>query len=260
MRGRNIFVVSLDRILRGADIETLADRARNARLSAVWIRAGRGEGVDANMSHPAFAPLRDTLRSMGLGVWGWHVPFCADASAARREAALVLDWVETNALDGMVLDAERTPENPRFQGDAAEAALYAGAVAEGLRKRGKGVALSSHDQPRLHRELPWRAFLERIENVCPQVYYRARDVEARFRRSQRDYRELIGDHAMAARYKPTGNISVSDDVSHASVVACLDAAATFLALVREGGYEACSFWCWDTAPEEIWDFLARAEE
>ena len=41
MRGRNIFVVSLARILAGADVETLAGRARDAGLSAVWIRAGQ---------------------------------------------------------------------------------------------------------------------------------------------------------------------------------------------------------------------------
>ena len=145
MRGRNIFVVSLARILAGADVETLAGRARDAGLSAVWIRAGRGEGADPNLVHPGFAPLRDRLRERGLGVWGWHVPFCRDEAAASREAALVLDWAERHSLDGVVLDAERTPENPRFQGGATEAEVYSGAVADGLRARGKGVALSSHE-------------------------------------------------------------------------------------------------------------------
>ena len=57
----------------------------------------------------------DPVRTMPL-LPGGLATITADASAARREAALVLDWVETNALDGMVLDAERTPESPRFQG------------------------------------------------------------------------------------------------------------------------------------------------
>ena len=62
------------------------------------MRAGRGEGVDPNMSHPAFPRLRDTLRAMGLGVWGWHVPFCKDAAAAslhelRQDVAALRNWI-----------------------------------------------------------------------------------------------------------------------------------------------------------------------
>ena len=106
---------------------------------------------------------------------------------------------------------------------------------------------------------PWRAFLDRIENVCPQVYFRSRDVATRLRKSEAGYRALLGEGGMPRRYKPTGNISITDDMRHASIAACLDATRNFLTLVNEGGYEACSFWCWDSAPEEIWEFLESVD-
>jgi hypothetical protein len=99
------------------------------------------------------------LDKAGIALWGWHVPFCPDRDAAKAEAGQVLKWAEQYELAGVLLDAERTPESPRFRGGAAEAVTYAKAVLDGLSAKGRGVALSSHDQPALHQDLPLAVFL-----------------------------------------------------------------------------------------------------
>jgi hypothetical protein len=147
--GRNIYVTNLHRVLASAGGPAkLANRCRDSRLSAVWIRLGRGSGLDKNFTEPEMAPFRTELDKIGVELWGWHVPFCADLAAANDEADKVVRWANDFDLAGALIDAEKTPD-PRFRGGAREAEIYAGKVQTGLSAKGRGVALSSHDQPSL---------------------------------------------------------------------------------------------------------------
>jgi hypothetical protein len=256
--GRNVFVVDLERTLGADSPEAFAARCREAHLAAVWIRIGRGARPDPNLTAPRLAATRTALESVGVELWGWHVPFCADPAAAETEAALLLQWAEGAGVAGVVVDAERTPESPRFRGGAAEAARYCARLVNGLDERGLGVAFSSHDQPSLHRDLPFATFLDWIPDVCPQVYYRGADPTARLARSIRDYGELIPAAEFTARYRPTGNISIRGDVAHPDLRSCLDAATAFTDFVREAGFRSHSFWCLDTAPDEVWSLFENA--
>jgi hypothetical protein len=257
IHGRNIFIVNLANVLQPIGPALFLERATASRFSALWIRVGRGEGMDPNLALPELAGLRRALKDAGVDLWGWHVSFCANPAAARREAELGLHWVERHELDGLVLDLEKTPDNPRFQGGPREAEIYAGLLAEGLAARGRGIALSTHDQPSLHPDAPLQTALRIVEDVTPQVYYRSPAVARRFKKSLRDYEALIGKEAIKRRYKPTGNITTQADVRLRSPTASLAATRNFLHLVRKTGCGAYSFWCWDAAPREIWDFLHR---
>jgi hypothetical protein len=257
IHGRNIFIVSLAKALEPIGPAHFLELATASRFSALWIRIGRGEGVDPNLARPELPALRSALQDAGVEIWGWHVSFCADPAAARREAELALEWVERHGFDGLILDLEKTPENPRFQGGAREAEIYAGRLADGLATQGRGIALSTHDQPSLHPDAPLRTVLEIVEDVTPQVYYRSAAVARRFKKSLRDYEALIGKEAIRRRYKPTGNITTGADVRLKSPAVSLAATRNFLRLVRKTGCGAYSFWCWDAAPPEIWDFLRR---
>ena len=253
--GRNIFIIDLKKVLGSSTPEAFAKKSKNARMSGVWIRAGRGATPDPNLSLKNLADVRKALTDVGVELWGWHVPFCANSTAAATEAAKVLEWVDHARLVGMVVDAERTNENPRFQGTAEEAAAYTNAVVAGLDARGCGVAFSSHDQPALHTDLPFKEFLDRIEDVCPQVYYRIADPSVRLGKSIHDYKALISASQFKSRYRPTGNITVRGDIPFPNVETCLAATTAFLGLVKTAGYLSHSFWCWDTAPNEIWKFF-----
>jgi hypothetical protein len=255
MAGRNIFVTDLATVLRPMGPKATAAKARDARFTAVWIRVGRGATADPNLGLADLPKLKGELDRAGIGLWGWHVPFCADRTAARNEVAKVLGWADQHSLDGIVVDAERTRESPRFRGGAAEAELYAETLAQGLAGKGRAIALSSHDQPSLHQDLPFAAFLQHIDDICPQIYYRSTSVSPRFKKSVRDYQALVPANSFKARFKPTGNITISDDLPLPDVASCLTAAQRFMALVKEGGFAAYSFWSWDSAPDEIFDLL-----
>jgi hypothetical protein len=254
--GRNIYITRLQAVLtKTGGPAAFAARCRESQFSAVWIRVGRGAALDKNFTLAEFPKVQSELNDVGVQLWGWHVPFCANQAAAHDEAAKILKWADDYSLAGVLLDAERTHESPRFQGDRAEAQIYAQEVHAGLSATGRGVALSSHDQPSLHTDLPFDIFLNYVEDNSPQVYYQSKKVATRFNKSVHDYTPLEITRNFKDRYKPTGNITMSDDLPLPDVPTCLAAARNFIDLINNGGYRGYSFWCWDTAPEEIWDFF-----
>ncbi|MBR0911465.1 N-acetylmuramoyl-L-alanine amidase [Bradyrhizobium japonicum] len=255
--GRNIFITDLAKVLREVDPAQFAQRCRAAGMSGVWIRVGRGANRDANLRYSKLSELRTELDAVGAELWGWHVPFCAGLDDAIAEATKVLRWAEDAALAGIVVDAERTPESPRFRGAEREAVAYLEPLRRGLEAAGRGVAFSSHDQPSLHRDMPFRPFLDYIEDVCPQVYYTSANPQTRLRKSIDDYKALIPNAEFASRYKPTGNITMTEDVAFPDVATCLTATSKFLALVNSNGFPSCSFWCADNAPEHVWRLFAE---
>jgi len=100
-------------------------------------------------------------------------------------------------------------------------------------------------------------FLKYIRDICPQVYYRSADPLPRLAKSVSDYRKLVPSMDFGARYKPTGNITMGEDVGFPDVKSCQSATRAFLQLVTKDGYAAHSFWCWDNAPKEAFDILAQ---
>lgn len=253
--GRNIFITDLNKVVGLSSAAAFAKKSKDARMSGVWIRVGRGLGSDPNLSLPKLPEVKQALIDAGVELWGWHVPFCADAQAADAEAEKVLKWVDHAGLAGIVIDAERTNESPRFRGGAAEAEIYTSAVTTGLEQRGCGVAFSSHDQPHLHADLPFETFLDHVADICPQVYYRSADPSTRLGKSVHDYKALVLPADFVSRYRPTGNITVMGDIPFPDVATCLAATSAFLNLVKQAGYKSYSFWCWDEAPNDIWDLL-----
>jgi hypothetical protein len=254
--GRNIYITDLKKVLaKSGGPAGFAARAKDSQFSAVWIRIGRGPGRDRNLELPELPAVQGALANAGVELWGWHVPFCANAAAAESEAGKVLEWAEQFALAGVLLDAEKTSESPRFRGGRNEARIYAEKVRAGVAAKGRGIALSSHDQPSLHTDLPFDVFLSLVEDNCPQVYYQSKNVANRFNKSVHDYTPLEAQRDFKDRYKPTGNITMSDDLPLPDVATCLSAANNFINLVKTGGFGAYSFWCWDTAPEEIFEFF-----
>lgn len=254
--GRCIYVTDLRKVLHDTGgVAAVAVRAAQSQFSGVWLRLARGPTLDPNFALAELPSLRSALANNGVALWGWHVPFCANEAAANDEAGKIVKWARDYELDGVLLDAEKTDESPRFRGGPREADVYAGAVHDGLQRDGCGIALSSHDQPSGHMDMPWASFLPHVDDTCPQVYYRSRDVATRLNKSIRDYKVVDGGRDFTDRYKPTGNITMSEDLPMPDVQSCLDAAKNFIDLMHANGFKGYSFWCWDTAPDKIWDFF-----
>jgi hypothetical protein len=251
--GRNIYIISLAKAVnRTGSVDAFVARCAEAQLSSIWIRLGYGIRLDRNLKLASFNDIQQKLRDKGIKVWGWHVPRCPNMECARQEAELVETWARQYALDGILLDAEHG--SAYFQGGRAEAEQYVSDLGNKLTALGKGLALSSHDQPRLFPGFPFATFLEHVPDNCPQVYY-TRDVAGRLGRSIRDYRTLESAREFQDRYKPVGNITVRGDVPLPNPASCLSKAGEFFGLVASNGFKAYSFWCWDEAPDEIWQFF-----
>jgi hypothetical protein len=153
--GRCVYVTNLSHVVGPSDPAEFAAKCRDAHLDSIWIRAGRGANRDANLGFGKLAAIRAELTRIGIALWGWHVPFCANSTAASKEAAAVLTWATDAELAGIIVDAERTPESPRFQGDIKDAVAYLKPLTKGLEDAGLGIAFSSHDQPSLHADMPF---------------------------------------------------------------------------------------------------------
>jgi hypothetical protein len=256
--GRNIYIVKLADVVRASGgVDAFVARCTQSRFRAIWIRLGYGPRLDPNLGLPDFGAIQNRLRANNIEIWGWHLPRCPNLNRAIQEAALVVEWANRYQLDGVLLDAESG--NRYFQGGAAEAERYAGDVYRGISALGKGVALSSHDQPRNFPGFPFAEFLRHVEDNSPQVYHK-RDVATRLEASIRQYRALEAGRDFQDRYKPVGNITVRGDVALPNAQTCVEAAREFMRLVARNGFLAYSFWCWDEAPAEIWDLFRAPDE
>ena len=168
----------------------------------------------------------------------------------------MLSWANDFELEGVITDAERTENPPRFQGSAAQASLYTTSLADGLASAGRGFGFSSHDQPSLHRDLPFVEFLAKGEPVLPQVYNTTANPTPRLDKSEHDYRALLGP-SFDARYMPTANASMVGEGGFADEATCLKSVSIFLDLVAARKFPGHSFWCWEEVTAAFWSLLER---
>jgi hypothetical protein len=124
-------------------------------------------------------------------------------------------------------------------------------VRRGLASRGIPIALSSYRYPSLHREFPWRAFLEQCDLNMPQVYWeQSHDPVDQLRRCVREFITLAPVRPVmpvAPTYKTNGWSPTAADVR-----AFLDAA-------YEANKQAVSFFSWDECRRDLptlWDVVA----
>jgi hypothetical protein len=253
--GRNIYIVDLSLVVDSAGgPQCFAKQCRDSSFSAVWLRLGRGTTPSANFQLPEIKEIRTELKNAGIAVWGWHVPQCPDAASAAAEANLVANWAGTYSLDGVLLDAEQDEKGKKnyFLGGPAEAKTYASTIQQAFQQSGRGLALSSHDQPQKHPGFPFDVFLSYVADNCPQLYYTAEPVADRLKLSTTGYGPLEKGRDFTDRYRPVGNITVTDDVPLPSVDICIQKTKDFIALMKTNGFKAYSFWCWDQAPPYLW--------
>ena len=252
--GRSVFVVEAPALVRFKGNAGIADRAARAHLASVWIRTGHGPKRDPGLTAILARDLKTALQAHGVALWGWHIPRCADDTAVTQEVHMLDSLVTELALDGIIIDAERTTRPQRFQGNAAQARVYMIGVSQAMARAGKGIAFSSHDQPNLHRELPFSEFLAVSAPTLPQVYSHDRHPRTRLEKSEAAYRPLLGAE-FQGRYMPTSNGSMVGDGAFASEDDCVVSAGRFLNLVAERGYLGHSFWCWEEMPAGLWALL-----
>jgi hypothetical protein len=189
LSGKGWFIWQVSRCERG-NPAAIADKAVAAGVTHVLIKIAERThtyGLDRN-GRDLVAPAAAALHARGLQVWGWHYVYGDDPIA---EAEVAVRRCVQLRLDGYVVDAEAQYKQP---GKTAAAQRFMATVRSGLPLETL-IALSSYRYPALHRQLPWRAFLEHCDLAMPQVYWeQAHNPAQQLARSLREYNnpELVG--------------------------------------------------------------------
>jgi hypothetical protein len=228
----------------------IAEKAKRAKLSAVWIKIADGKNRFRNVdSH--FAEVVKKCHGKNVQVWGWVVPHCPKTDDVKSEADVAYQIANQYALDGLIIDAEG--EARFFQGGKDEAVAYASAMRAVADKLEKPLAISSNDIPR--NIDGWVPKFNQIAHVAeynfPQVYYGgSRSVESRLSRAENENAHVT------IPFVPVGAGWIGRrEGGCASASACAERAQTFIQLVNSRGYQGYSFWHWGGAPMPLWDVL-----
>ncbi len=192
LQGKGWFVWQLSRCEGGAP-DAMAAKAASAGLTHVLIKVAErtfGFGFDKN-GRDLVPPVAEALRAAGVQVWGWHYIY-GDNPAG--EASTAVKRCTQLKLDGYVVDAEAEYKRP---GRAAAAHAFMKALRAGLPQT--PLALSSFRYPKLHPQLPWKAFLENCDLSMPQVYWeQAHNPEQQLARSITE----LADPALVGYVRP----------------------------------------------------------
>jgi hypothetical protein len=250
-----MYIWKLEPILNAeGGVNKVVEKARRAKLSAIWIKIADGKSPFSNITGDTAAKtssLIEKCNAKNIEVWGWQVPHCASKDDAKKEADRVRDVLNRFHLDGIIMDAEGG--GAFFQGGSDEADIYARSMREVADDTGKKLAISSNDIPQ---NLPgWLPKFNKIASVAdlnfPQVYYGGSpSVVNRFDRA-----EAANSH-VTIPFMPVGAAWIGvNDGGCSSASACAERATQFIDLVHARDHQAYAFWHWAGAPLPFWEVL-----
>lgn len=235
-------------------VNNLVDKAKRAKLSAIWVKVAEGASAYANVTGAMAAKMTALVtraRSKNLEVWGWQVPHCPTAAAAQAEATTFHNLAQQFRLDGVIMDAEGGSDF--FHGGVAEARAYGTAMRQVANNLGKPLGISSNDIPQnISGWLPKFNEIAQVADVnFPQTYYGASPSVV-----SRVDKAVNGNAHLTIPFCPVGAgfIGLSEG-GCASAQACGERAGTFIQLCKDRGYESYSFWHWGGAPMPLWEVL-----
>jgi hypothetical protein len=254
MARRSIYIWKLSQVINAeGSVQKVVDKARRARLSALWVKIADGPSAYQNVTGQMagkFQDLVDRCHNIGIEVWGWHVPRCPTANAAAIEAANVGNIAAGFGLDGLIMDAEHGANF--FLGGVPEADAYGRAMRIAASQIGKPLALSSHDIPRnMEGWLPkFNKIAAHSDLNYPQAYYGGSPSVVH----RLDRAEDANAH-LTIPFCPVGAGWLGDGGGCSSASACAERAREFIRLVKERGHHEYSFWHWTGAPSTLWAVL-----
>src|ERR1700761_3809142 len=129
MGQRSIYIWKLKDVLDAeGSTAQIVSKARQASISALWVKVADGTSPYANVQGNVGSALTDLItkaHASNIKVWGWQVPHCDTAAVAKKEAQLLGTLASQLGLDGIICDAEGTAAF--FHGGLPEAKAYASA-------------------------------------------------------------------------------------------------------------------------------------
>ena len=260
MTDRHMFVHKLSEIISSDfDAKDFVQRAKDAKLKGVWIKACDGLRRYSNLQPPMKSVTQEIVKGLadaGIETWGWHNPVCASPGDAAQEARNFLSAISDFGLAGGIADAEDGEIDPGFfVGTLEDAETYATTVHDGLSLAGKRFGVTSYDDPKVQGSIFFgllSKFYDHADFIVPQVYYgQSSSVRSRLDRA------IAANTGISATFVPAGAgwVGKPSEGACSNGPDCAKRAADFVPLVHAHSFDAYAFWLWDAAPAELWNFL-----
>jgi hypothetical protein len=228
--GKGYYIWQIRRCESG-DAGAIANEASRAGFSHVLIKIADGTSsynIDATTGRDLVPPVRQALRERNIQTWGWHYVYGYDPIG---EANIAIQRIQTLNLDGYTIDAEAPYKQPGRETAAREFMNRLRASLPNF-----PIALSSYRYPTYHPQLPWRAFLEKVDYNMPQVYWvEAHNPAEQLIRSVREFQALEPFRPII----PTGAA-----FRQGSWAATVSDVIEFLQTAQQLNLSAANFWEW----------------
>lgn len=254
MPRRSLYIWKLEPLINAeGSARLMIQKAKRAKVGALWVKIANGEGHDPNVTGSCAAKTADLVsraQDEGIKIWGWHVPRCATEGAVPNEIATVRQITHQYSLDGLIMDAEGGPAF--FLGSVSEAQAYGREMRLLADEINIPLGLSSNDIPQ--NLTGWLPKFDAISSFAtinfPQVYYgSSQSVLSRLERA------IAANAHLNIPFSPVGAGWVGDAGGCASASACAERAREFIRLVKEKGFPEYSFWRWGGMPAALWEVL-----
>ena len=246
LQGKGFFIWKIPYCEKG-DVKAIADLAVKAGLSHLLIKISDGivdYNVDRTTKTDLVPALVDELRARKIAVWGWQYVYWYSPTG---EADKVVQRVQKLNLDGLIVNAE----NEFKQAGMDKAAwAYMKRIRTALPEL--PIGLSSYRYPSLHRQFPWRHFLEFCDFNMPQVYWMgANNPGDQLVRCVREFQAITPARPIV----PTGSAFRQGNWSAAS-----QEVEQFLQVAQSLNFNAANFWEWGNTRlhlPAVWDTISR---
>jgi hypothetical protein len=173
--GKGVYVWQPAAIEDG-DPERIAARFKMAGVQTAAVKVSDGFRV-----LPGNEALIQTLRNHGIRVGAWGYSYLN--RAPLQEAHVVADACHQYTPDFYLIDVEAEVE-----GNHGGARMFMNELRP--LTAGLPLGLNSFWNVGLHPTFPWVDFLEKVDFVCPQVYWRGTDPVGKLRQSQQDFSNI----------------------------------------------------------------------
>ncbi len=173
--GKGVYIWQPETI-EGGEPDRIAARLKMAGTQSVAVKICDGFRIQPNLE-PLFKALRDN--SIAAAAWGYSYL----NRAPLKEAQTVADACHTYQPDFYLIDVEAEVE-----GNTGGAKMFMNELRPAL--AGLPLGLNSFWNAREHPDFPWAVFLDAVDFVCPQVYWRGVDPIGKLSESQQSYHDL----------------------------------------------------------------------
>jgi hypothetical protein len=173
--GKGVYVWTPGKIERG-DPQRILSRLKLAGVQSAAVKICDGIKIIERLE-----PLIQTLRNNQIRVIGWGYSYLG--AIPTREAQCIVNACRKYEIDMYLIDVEHEVE-----GNYTGARLFMEALRYGLPNVALG--LNTFWSVSQHPSFPWAAFLEYVDFVCPQVYWRGQQPIEKLFQSKKGYASL----------------------------------------------------------------------